>query len=304
MKQTDLSDDPRDFRGYGESPPNPAWPGGARLALQFVLNYEEGGENNILNGDKAAESFLSEIIGAEAVKGARHKSMESLYEYGSRAGVWRILRLFRKYDLPLSIFAVAMALEKNPDVAAAFIKEGHEIAAHGYRWINYQAVDQDTERDHMRRAVEIITKITGAPPQGWYTGRTSPQTRSLVREQGGFLYDSDDYSDDLPFWDQNQLIIPYTLDTNDMRFLSPQGFHNGDQFFTYLKDSFDCLYEEGAQSPKMMSVGLHCRIIGKAGRIAGLERFLDYIKKFPDVWVCQRIDIARHWHKHHKQGAK
>lgn len=303
MTHTPLPNDPRNYRGYGENPPDPAWPGGAKLAVQFVLNYEEGGENSVLNGDRGSETFLSEIIGAAEVKDARHMSMESLYEYGSRAGVWRILRLFRKYDMPLTIFAVALALEKHPEVAEAFMRDGHEIACHGYRWINYQTVDIDTERDHMSRAVEIITRLTGAPPQGWYTGRTSPNTRTLVKEQGGFLYDADDYSDDLPFWDQGQLIIPYTLDANDMRFLSPQGFNSGDQFFTYLKDSFDSLYAEGATRPKMMSVGLHCRIIGKPGRILALEKFLDYIKSFPDVWICRRVDIARHWHEHHRPEA-
>lgn len=303
MNQTPLLNDPRNYRGYGENPPDPAWPGGAKLAVQFVLNYEEGGENSVLNGDRGSETFLSEIIGATEVKGARHMSMESLYEYGSRAGVWRILRLFRKYHMPLTIFAVALALEKHPEVAEAFMRDGHEIACHGYRWINYQTVDIDTERDHMSRAVEIITRLTGAPPLGWYTGRTSPNSRALVKEQGGFLYDADDYSDDLPFWDQNQLIIPYTLDVNDMRFLSPQGFNSGDQFFTYLKDSFDSLYAEGATRPKMMSVGLHCRIIGKPGRILALEKFLDYIKRFPDIWICRRVGIARHWHEHHRPEA-
>ena len=288
--------DPRNYVGYGENPPDPKWPEGARIAVQFVLNYEEGGENCVLNGDSGSETFLSEIIGAAKVEGARHICMESLYEYGSRAGVWRLLRLFGKYDVPVTVFAVAMALEKYPEIAEAFLADGHEIAAHGYRWINYQDIDEKTEREHMRKAIDIITKLTGERPLGWYTGRTSPRTRKLVKEDGGFLYDADDYSDDLPFWDEKQLVIPYTLDVNDMRFASPQGFNCGDQFATYLKDTFDTLYAEGG---KMMSIGLHCRLIGKPGRIAALERFLQYIHQQKKVWICRRIDIARHWHKHH-----
>lgn len=294
--------DNRDYKGYGQTPPNPRWPGRARLAVQIVLNYEEGAENSILNGDDGAETFLSEIIGAAPVPNARHMSMESLYEYGSRAGVWRVLETFRKYDIPVTVFAVAMALEKYPEMAAAFLSRGHEICCHGYRWINYQNIPIDVERDHMKRAIEIIEKLTGQRPLGWYTGRTSPNTRKLVIEEGGFLYDADDYSDDLPFWTKGkskpQLIIPYTLDVNDMRFAAPQGFNCGDQFFTYLKDSFDALYEEGG---KMMSVGLHCRLIGKPGRIRALERFLEYITAKPDVWICRRVDIARHWHEFHPQ---
>lgn len=294
--------DPRNYRGYGEHPPHPQWPNGARVAVQFVLNYEEGGENCVLNGDKGAETFLSEIIGAAAVEG-RHISMESIYEYGSRAGVWRLLRLFKKYDLPVTIFAVAMALEKYPDMAEAFLRDGHEICSHGYRWINYQYVDEATEREHMQKAIDIITRITGERPLGWYTGRTSPNTRKLVVEEGGFLYDADDYSDDLPFWDDTQgkpqLVIPYTLDSNDMRFAAAQGFNTGEHFYTYLKDAFDTLYAEGAESPKMLSIGLHCRIVGRPGRIAGLEKFIRYVKEHQDVWLCRRIDIARHWHEHH-----
>ena len=288
--------DTRNYKGYGETVPDPKWPEGAKLALQFVLNYEEGGENCVLNGDRGSETFLSEIIGAAKVEGARHICMESLYEYGSRAGVWRVLKLLRKYDVPATIFAVASALEKYPEITNAFLADGHEIASHGYRWINYQDIDEKTEREHMKKAVEIIAKLTGERPLGWYTGRTSPNTRKLVKEEGGFLYDADDYSDDLPFWDEQQLVIPYTLDVNDMRFASPQGFNCGDQFFTYLKDSFDTLYAEGG---KMMSVGLHCRLIGKPGRIAALERFLQHVQKHKDVWICRRIDIARHWQKHH-----
>lgn len=291
-----MSLDPRNYRGYGPNPPHPRWPGNARVAVQVVLNYEEGGENCVLNGDPAAETFLSEIINAPRVEG-RHISMESIYEYGTRAGVWRLLALFRKYQIPVTIFAVALALEKYPEMAKAFLQDGHEIASHGYRWINYQDVDEATEREHMQRAIEIIRNLTGEAPQGWYTGRTSPNTRRLVKEQGTFLYDADDYSDDLPFWDENQLIIPYTLDSNDMRFASPQGFNSGEQFYTYLKDAFDTLYEEGKTAPKMLSVGLHCRIVGRPGRIASLERFFQYITSFPDVWICRRLDIARHWHQ-------
>lgn len=298
--------DTRDYKGYGEHPPHPRWPGGARVAVQFVLNYEEGGENCILNGDKGAETFLSEIINAAPVDGARHISMESIYEYGSRAGVWRLLRLFRKYDLPVTIFAVAMALEKYPEMADAFLRDGHEICSHGYRWVNYQYVDEATEREHMHKAIDIIRRLTGQRPLGWYTGRTSPNTRRLVVEEGGFLYDADDYSDDLPFWDDRhgkpQLVIPYTLDSNDMRFAAAQGFNTGEHFFTYLKDAFDTLYEEGREAPKMLSVGLHCRLVGRPGRIAGLERFIRYVKEHDDVWLCRRIDIARYWHENHPYG--
>ncbi|HTK85692.1 MAG TPA: allantoinase PuuE [Patescibacteria group bacterium] len=295
--------DPRNYKGYGPNPPHPKWPNKARVAVQIVLNYEEGGENCVLNGDKASETFLSEIIGAPAIEG-RHISMESIYEYGSRAGVWRLLRLFKKYDVPVTIFAVAMALEKYPEMAKAFMDEGHEICSHGYRWINYQYVDEKTEHEHMQRAIDVIKKLTGQRPLGWYTGRTSPNTRRLVVEEGGFLYDADDYSDDLPFWDtvggKKQLVVPYTLDSNDMRFATPQGFNTGEQFFTYLRDAFDTLYEEGKTAPKMMSVGLHCRLVGRPGRIAGLERFLKHVRQHKDVWICRRIDIARHWHEHHK----
>lgn len=291
--------DTRNYIGYGENPPHPKWPGGARVAVQIVLNYEEGGENCVQNGDDGAETFLSEIIGAAPVPGARHISMESIYEYGSRAGVWRLLRLFKRYDVPVTVFAVTKALEKNPDIVKAFLRDGHEIASHGHRWINYQYVDEKTEREHMREAIRIITELTGERPLGWYTGRTSPDTRKLVKEEGGFLYDADDYSDDLPFWDEKQLVIPYTLDANDMRFASAQGFNCGEQFYIYLKDAFDTLYEEGAHAPKMMSVGLHCRLAGRPGRAAALERFLRYISDHDKVWVCRRIDIARHWHEHH-----
>ncbi len=294
---------PRDLIGYGATPPHPHWPGGARIAVQIVLNYEEGGENSVLHGDEGAETFLSEIVNAAPVPGARHMSMESLYEYGSRAGVWRLLRLFRKYDLPVTIFAVAAALERYPAMADAFLKDDHEICSHGYRWINYQYVDEATERAHVAKAVEVLRALTGAAPLGWYTGRTSPNTRRLVVEHGGFLYDADDYNDDLPFWVREggkpHLVVPYTLDANDMRFAAAQGFNSGDQFFAYLKDTFDVLYAEGETAPKMMSVGLHCRIAGRPGRFAALERFLRYAREHEDVWFCRRIDIARHWREHH-----
>ena len=300
-KKAKASPYPRDLVGYGATPPDPKWPGRARIALQFVLNYEEGGENSVLHGDAASETFLSEIVGAQAFVGQRHMSMESLYEYGSRVGVWRMLKLFRHYNIPLTIFAVAMAMERNPAVVEAFMQAGHEIANHGLRWINYQDVPLKVEREHMQRAIEIQKRLTGERPFGWYTGRTSPNTRRLVVEDGGFEYDADDYSDDLPWYDTRygkpQLVVPYTLDANDMRFLAVQGFNSGEQFYAYLKDSFDALYAEGRDTPRMMSVGLHCRIAGKPGRIFALERFLRYVSKKPGVWFARRIDIARHWAK-------
>jgi putative urate catabolism protein len=301
---------PRDLVGYGRKQPHPAWPGKARIALQFVLNYEEGGENNVLHGDAASETFLSEIIGAAAFP-MRHMSMESLYEYGSRAGLWRVLRLFEERKLPLTVFGVAMALKRNPDAVAAFRQLGHEIACHGLKWISYQNVDEATERAHMAEAVQIMRELTGEAPLGWYTGRDSPNTRRLVVEHGGFAYDADNYGDDLPFWDRvavdgvvkPQLVVPYTLDTNDMRFAAMQGFNSGTQFFDYLKDAFDVLYAEGdpngLNQPKMLSVGLHCRIIGRPGRAAALARFLDYVQQHDQVWITRRIDIADHWRKTH-----
>jgi putative urate catabolism protein len=293
---------PRNLIGYGANPPDPQWPGGARLALQFVLNYEEGGENSVLHGDAGAETFLSEIINAAPVDGARHMSMESIYEYGSRVGVWRILKLFREAGIPLTIFAVAMALERYPAIVEALLKDGHEICSHGYRWINYQSVPEAVEREHVARAVDVIKRLTGTAPLGWYTGRTSPNTRRLVVEHGGFLYDSDDYSDELPFWEmvagKRHLVVPYTLDANDMRFASAQGFNSGEQFFTYLKDSFDTLYAEGVGGvPKMMSVGLHCRLVGRPGRFAALKRFVEYARGHDKVWFARRLDIAQHWVK-------
>ena len=298
---------PRDLRGYGRTPPHPRWPNGARVALQFVLNHEEGAESCVLDGDTASETFLSEIIGAAAFP-MRHMSMESLYEYGSRAGLWRVLRAFEQRRLPLTIFAVARALERQPDAVAAYRELGHEIAAHGLRWISYQLVDEATERRHLAEAVAILTGLTGGQPLGWYTGRDSPNTRRLVVEHGGFLYDSDSYADDLPYWTTVEvpgrgrsphLVVPYTLDSNDMRFAAMQGFNSGTQFFDYLKDSFDTLYREGdpngLDAPKMLSIGLHARLCGRPGRIAALERFLDYVADRERVWICRRIDIARHW---------
>jgi allantoinase len=317
---TTTSSYPRDLVGYGRNPPHAQWPGGARIALQFVLNYEEGAENSVLHGDPASETFLSEIVGAQAFP-MRHMSMESLYEYGSRAGLWRILRLFEERRLPLTVFGVAMALQRNPEAVAAFRELGHEIACHGLRWISYQIVDEATERAHLKEAVDIIRDLTGEAPQGWYTGRDSPNTRRLVVEHGGFAYDADHYGDDLPFWtevqfiDQNgwhaarpHLVVPYTLDTNDMRFAAPQGFNSGTQFFDYLKDAFDVLYAEGdpkgLDRPKMLSIGLHCRLIGRPARLASLARFLDYVASHHHVWVARRIDIARHWQTMHPFGQR
>jgi putative urate catabolism protein len=294
---------PRDLAGYGESPPNAGWPGGARLAVQVVLNYEEGGENCVLHGDGASEAFLSEIIGADAREDVRHMSMESVYEYGSRVGVWRLRRLFREHQVPVTVFAVGMAVERYQAPVKALLADGHEICAHGYRWIDYQHVDEGTEREHIQKAIAAIESATGERPLGWYTGRSSPNTRRLVVEEGGFLYDADDYNDDLPYWDYQHgrphLVIPYTLDVNDMRFATAQGFNAGEQFFSYLKDSFDVLYAEGEHTPRMMSVGLHCRLAGRPGRFAALQKFIRYARTFEDVWWCRRIDIARHWHQHH-----
>lgn len=303
MKENTPERYPRDLIGYGPNPPEANWPGGARLAVQFVLNYEEGGENCILHGDPASETFLSEMVGARPYEGRRHMSMESLYEYGSRVGVWRLLKLFDSRNIPLTIFGVAMALERNPAVVDAFLKSGHEICSHGYRWIDYDLVPEEIEREHIEKAVQIISRLTGEPPRGWYTGRTSENTRRLVVEHGGFIYDADDYNDDLPFWTEvsqkPHLVVPYTLDVNDMRFAAFQGFNCGDQYFTYLKDSFDALYEESLVIPRMMSVGMHCRLVGKPGRIKALERFVDYVCSHEDVWLCRRIDIAEHWIETH-----
>ena len=304
---------PRDLVGYGRNPPQAQWPGQARIAVQFVLNYEEGGENATLHGDAGSEQFLSEMFNPPSFPD-RHLSMEGIYEYGSRAGVWRILREFEKRKLPLTVFGISMALERHPEVTQAFIDLGHEIACHGWRWINYQTTDEATERAHMQKGIEILSRLTQTAHgnsihgAGWYTGRDSPNTHRLVADHGGFEYDSDYYGDDLPFWMQvkksngevvPQLIVPYTMDCNDMRFALPQGFSQGEDFFTYLRDSFDALYAEGAEAPKMMSIGMHCRLLGKPGRIVALQKFLDHIEKHDKVWVCRRVDIARHWKKVH-----
>lgn len=298
---------PRDLIGYSGHPPDPQWPGRARVAVQFVLNYEEGGEMNVLHGDDHSETFLSDIVGA-APYPDRHMSLESLYEYGSRAGVWRILREFERRNLPLTVFGVTMALARHPEVVAAFREANHEIACHGLRWIHYQDMPIERERALMAQALELHRELTGELPPGWYTGRDSPNTRALVGEHEHFLYDSDYYGDDLPFWTRvdnaegatrDHLVVPYTLDTNDMRFASPGGFNYGDPFFHYLRDAFDVLYEEGAEAPKMLSIGLHCRLIGRPGRFRALQRFLDHLEAHDRVWVTRRVDIARHWHKHH-----
>ncbi|AFC87364.1 allantoinase PuuE [Frateuria aurantia] len=297
------SDYPRDLRGYGRHPPAADWPGNARIAVQFVLNFEEGGENCVLHGDAGSEQFLSEIIGAASYPD-RHLSMESVYEYGSRVGVWRILDEFRHRELPLTVFAVASALQRYPEMAAAFVEAGHEVACHGLRWIHYQSMDEATEREHIREALAIHQSLTGGPALGWYTGRDSPNTRRLVVEHGGLLYDSDYYGDELPFWirvdledgsHRPHLIVPYTLDANDMRFATPQGFNTGGHFFEYLRDSFDVLYAEGAVTPRMLSIGMHARLLGRPGRFRGLQRFLDHIQSHDAVWICRRVDIARHW---------
>ena len=302
---------PRDLVGYGAHPPHAQWPSQARIALQFVLNYEEGGEMSVLHGDAGSEQFLSEMFNPPSFP-QRHISMEGIYEYGARAGVWRILREFEQRGLPLTVFGVAMALERHPELVQALKAQGHEIACHGWRWIHYQSMDEAIEREHMARAMAIMERLTGERPLGWYTGRDSPNTRRLVADYGGFAYDSDYYGDDLPFWMKvrktdgavvPQLIVPYTLDSNDMRFSLPQGFSQGDDFFTYLRDSFDALYAEGDPAgqnrPKMLSVGMHCRLLGRPGRIGALQRFLDHVARHDKVWICRRIDIAQHWRSVH-----
>ena len=298
---------PRDLVGYGRNPPHAHWPGGARIALQFVLNYEEGGENATLHGDAGSEQFLSEMFNPPSFAD-RHLTMEGIYEYGSRVGVWRLLREFEKRQLPLTVFGVSMALQRHPELTAAFVELGHEIACHGWRWINYQQIDEATERQHMQTGIDIIRQMTGQTPSGWYTGRDSPNTRRLLLDHGGFEYDSDYYGDDLPFWMKVRksdgqvvphLVVPYTLDVNDMRFALPQGYSQAEDFYTYLRDSFDVLYAEGETSPKMMSVGMHCRLLGRPGRILALQKFLDHVQKHDKVWVCKRIDIARHWKAEH-----
>ncbi len=296
-----MTDYPRDLAGYAGDPPPARWPNEARVAVQFVLNIEEGGEMCVLHGDAASEAFLSEIIGARPREGARHLSMESIYEYGPRAGAWRILDVFRERGLALTVFAVAMAAERTPRIIERALADGHEIASHGLRWIDYHGVAEEVERAHMAEAMDILTRICGERPLGWYTGRTSENTRRLVAEYGGFLYDADDYSDDQPFWSRvqpGQLIVPYTLDTNDMRFATAQGFNTGEQFYTYLRDAFDTLYAEGVERPRMMSVGMHARLLGRPGRIGALKRFLNHVAGHDQVWVARRVDIARHWREH------
>ncbi len=298
---------PRDMVGYGRKPPHPQWPNDARIAVQFVINYEEGSENCILHGDVASEAFLSEIVGAQPLAGVRHMNMESIYEYGSRAGFWRLHRMFSDRQIPVTVYGVAMALARNPEAVAAMLETNWEIASHGWRWIDYQYIGEETEREHLEKAIAIHTQVTGSRPLGWYTGRTSPHSRRLAVEEGGFLYDADSYADDLPYWVHDygkpHLVIPYTLDNNDMRFATNQGFNSGDQFFAYLRDAFDVLYAEGDTAPKMMSIGLHCRLAGRPGRAAALARFLDYVKQHQQVWLCRRIDIARHWHTNHQPAA-
>ena len=298
---------PRDLVGYANNTPKNPWPNNAKIAVQFVLNYEEGGENSILHGDKFSETFLSEIIGAKAYP-ARHMSMESIYEYGSRSGFWRLYKLFNRYSIPVTVYGVAMALARNPEAVSAMQSADWEIASHGYRWIDYQFMSIEQERSHIHKAIEIHTEVTGQRPLGWYTGRDSPNTRKLILNAADFLYDSDSYADDLPYWvlenNKPHLVIPYTLDTNDMRFASPQGFNCGDQFYTYLKDCFDVLYEEGNEAPKMMNIGLHCRIIGRPARMKSLQRFIEYVLSHDHVWICKRVDIANHWHKHFHPESK
>ena len=303
---------PRDLVGYGRNPPHADWPGRARVAVQFGLNYEEGGENCVLHGDPGSEQFLSELFNAASYP-ERHLSMEGIYEYGSRVGVWRFLREFERRGLPMTIFGVSMALERHPELTAAFKELGHEIACHGWRWIHYQNAPEEVEREHMKIGMELIERLTGERALGWYTGRDSPNTRRLVADYGGFLYDSDYYGDDLPFWTEVQksngetvphLVVPYTLDTNDMRFALPQGFSHGDEFFEYLRDAFDVMYAEGEERPAMMSVGMHCRLLGRPGRFRALQRFLDHIEKHDRVWVCRRVDVARHWIERHPYSPK
>lgn len=293
---------PRDLIGYSNNPPLVKWPGKARVALQFVLNYEEGAENCVLHGDQHSETFLSELIGATAFND-RHMSMESIYEYGSRVGFWRIHQLFTQYQIPVTVFAVTMAIQRNPEALQAMLDAKWEIASHAMRWIHYQNMPVEQERELMQQSIELHEKLTGQKPLGWYTGRTSPNTLPLLSELDFLQYSADSYADDLPYYDQHYnkplLMVPYTLDNNDMRFASPQGFNSGDQFYHYLKDSFDVLYEEGKYAPKMMSVGLHCRIIGRPGRFAALKRFIEYVAQRQQVWITTRTEIASHWLKHH-----
>lgn len=293
-----MQDYPRDMTGYGRQAPHPNWPNKARIAVQFVVNYEEGGENNVLHGDAHSETFLSEIIGAQAFDD-RHMSMESLYEYGSRAGFWRIHRLFEQYAIPVTAFAVTMAMQRNPEAVSAMLESKWELASHGMRWIQYQNMPAQRERQLIQDSIELHEQLTGSKPAGWYTGRTSPNTLSLLAERDDILYCADSYADDLPYYDCHYqkplLMVPYTLDTNDMRFSTNQGFNTAEHFYTYLKDAFDVLYQEGKTHPKMLSIGLHCRLIGRPARLAGLQRFIEYIQQFEQVWCCTREQIAQHW---------
>ncbi|MCX5520298.1 allantoinase PuuE [Kaistia defluvii] len=296
---------PRDLIGYGRNTPDPRWPGGANVAVQFVVNYEEGGESSILDGDKASESLLSEIVGAQPWVGQRNLNMESIYEYGSRAGFWRLWRMFTSRQVPVTCYGVTQAMARNPEAVAAMKEADWELASHGLRWLEYKDFSEEEERRHILEAIRLHTEVTGSRPLGFYQGKPSDHTLKILMEEGGFLYSSDSYADDLPYWvtgpNGPHLIIPYTLETNDMRFATPQGFNSGDQFFTYLKDAFDVLYEEGEQgAPKMMSVGLHCRLVGRPGRAAALARFVDYVASKEKVWIPRRIDIAWHWHAHHR----
>ena len=301
---SDMKKYPRNLVGYGRNPPHPRWPGNARVAVQFVVNYEEGGENNILHGDAASEAFLSDVLGAQPWPGKRHMNLESMFEYGSRAGYWRLWRMFTERNMPVTVFAVATALQRYPEIVASMQEAEWEIASHGLKWIDYRDMPEKEERAHLREAIEIHTEVTGERPLGWYTGRTSGNSLKIVMEEGGFLYSSDSYADDLPYWVRGpkgpHLLIPYTLDANDMRFTNAQGFSHGDDFFVYLRDAFDALYAEGEIAPKMMSIGLHCRLAGKPGRAAGLAKFLDYIDEHDGVWVATRLDIAKHWHEEHR----
>jgi putative urate catabolism protein len=303
MPPKGFSEYPRDLLGYGRNPPDPQWPNSARIAVQFVLNFEEGGESSILHGDQASESFLSDVLGAQPWPGQRHMNVESMYEYGSRAGFWRLWRVFTERHLPVTVFGVATALARNPEAVAAMREARWEIASHGLKWIDYRNVPEAEERAHLQEAIRIHRDVTGDRPLGWYTGRNSVDTLKIVLDDGGFLYSSDSYSDDLPYWVNGtkgpHLIVPYTLDANDMRFVNAQGFSGGEEFFAYLRDAFDLLYQEGASAPKMMSVGLHCRLIGRPGRAAALIRFLDHVAQHDRVWVATRRDIARHWYRVH-----
>jgi putative urate catabolism protein len=291
----------RDFVGYGQQPPDPRWPGGAQIAVSFVLNYEEGGENTPLDGDPESEAFLHEVVGAPPTVGRRNLNTESMFEYGSRAGFWRVHRIFTEHALPLTVFAVGQALERNPEAARAMVDAGWEVASHGWRWIDHAGMPEDEERAHLRRAMEAIERVCGTRPVGWYTGRGTEATRRLVVEEGGFLYDSDSYADELPYWvpvaGRDHLVVPYTLDANDFKFLQPNGFVTADDFLAYLVDSFDRLRAEGG---RMLSVGLHCRIVGRPGRAPALDRFLRHVRSHDDAWVTTRAEIARHWHAEHR----